>query len=86
VKPFEKSSAGSHTATLPLDIVILNTLTHNNQLSGAAEARRAHNPEDLGSKPSLATSFWGVFFLVSVQSEDDFQQSFELYVETLLAR
>jgi hypothetical protein len=33
------------------------TLVINHQLSGAAEARRAHNPEGNGSKPFSAITF-----------------------------
>ena len=62
LRSLNKISAGTHTATLPCYIYKLDTFSYNNQLSGAAEARRAHNPEDLGSKPSLAMfleiSFW----------------------------
>jgi hypothetical protein len=32
-------------------IIIQQIFIEQNQLSGAAEARRAHNPEDNGSKP-----------------------------------
>jgi hypothetical protein len=35
------------------------------QQCGAAEARRAHNPEVDGSKPSIATSFFSFGFLLS---------------------
>jgi hypothetical protein len=31
-------------------------MKRNQKLSGAAEARRAHNPEDTGSKPVSANS------------------------------
>ena len=36
----------------------------NNKLSGAAEARRAHNPEDTGSKPVSAIQLFALFLLL----------------------
>jgi hypothetical protein len=59
----KKVFAHSHTASTCIDMIDLDAFRYNNQLSGAAEARRAHNPEDLGSKPSLAILF--VFSLPS---------------------
>lgn len=37
---------------------------HQTKHVGAAEARRAHNPEDLGSKPSSASSDCDLLFLL----------------------
>ena len=54
-----------------LSIYITNNFkSSSNQrtkLSGAAEARRAHNPEDTGSKPVSAISFFAVFFTSATQ-------------------
>ena len=38
------------------------------KLSGAAEARRAHNPEGNGSKPFSAITFVFVFFFSSIKT------------------
>ena len=39
-------------------------VAHGQQQHGAAEARRAHNPEDVGSKPTVASTFC-LFILLS---------------------
>ena len=40
---------------------MLNFPSNSQKLSGAAEARRAHNPEDTGSKPVSASKFFYCF-------------------------
>jgi hypothetical protein len=37
------------------------------KLSGAAEARRAHNPEDTGSKPVSASSFFAFLLYLTLE-------------------
>ena len=56
---YSKSSNGKHNKTTH-DVCLV--LTFNR--SGAAEARRAHNPEDLRSKRSVANLpfLWGDLF------------------------
>ena len=58
-----------YEATLSIDITNLHKLSSNQRtkLSGAAEARRAHNPEDTGSKPVSAISFFAFFFTSATQ-------------------
>ena len=44
-----------------IDFLVTTSTQKLTQQRGAAEARRAHNPEDPGSKPGVATVYFSTF-------------------------
>ena len=60
------------TSTIKIFIILRKRIIRqsaSNQRRGAAEARRAHNPDVLGSKPSGASTFISFFLLFSINDE-----------------